>query len=278
MDRLEHMKHMKCMYYMMYLLVWLIFFAVTVIVIWSSASADSNDVVDVSSGRTDNQMKVEEIAEIVRGMGLPETDPIITRCREIWWYEENTKNQLTSTSSEVSAEIPKQDASVLYPDLELVELLPYSDEEIVDLAEIQQIEDEYDASLEPKFDYTQFDIDIIASVIYNEANYGTSFRHRELVAAVVVNRVHSSMYPNTVYGVVTQPMQYLGAYADYNSWYMQNAMKSDRWSEYQEVAERALRGEIECPSNVLFQAEFKQGTGVYEIHETSYSTTYFCYY
>jgi len=121
------------------------------------------------------------------------------------------------------------------------------------------------------------DLEIIACVVYNEAGYGCTDRHQELVAAVVVNRVCDNRFPSSVYGVVTAPYQYDVAYATYGSWAMTRAMQSDVWDHCLEIAERALRGEIDCPANVLFQAEFLQGSGVYEIGYTSYSTTYFCY-
>ena len=42
-------------------------------------------------------------------------------------------------------------------------------------------------------------------------------------------------------------------------------------------AQRLLNGERFCPENVVFQANFKQGSGVYKAISTSYSTTYFSY-
>ena len=121
------------------------------------------------------------------------------------------------------------------------------------------------------------DRDIIATVVYNEAGYGCSDRHMELVAAVVWNRVNSDRFPDTVYEVVTAPRQYLPAYADANSFYGKRARESEVWSKCQEIAEKVLKGEVDCPENVFFQANFTQGTEIYEVHETSYSITYFCY-
>ncbi len=160
---------------------------------------------------TDKQEQAHKIAETARAMGLPESDPIIIRTKEIWNAEE-----------------------------------------------------------------LQFQIarDIIATVIYNEAWGGCTERHRELVAAVIVNRVKSDKFPSTVYDVVSQKGQYLNAYANGDPHYTPPA---EALVECREIATRALLGEIECPDHVLYQAEAKQGTGVYEICKTSYSTTYFCY-
>lgn len=122
-----------------------------------------------------------------------------------------------------------------------------------------------------------YDRDIIATVVYNEAGFGCSDRHMELVAAVVCNRLGYNGFPNTVYEIVTAPNQYHPAYADANSYYGRRARESDIWEKCQDIAARALRGEIECPEGVVYQANFTQGSGVYETHYTSYSTTYFCY-
>ncbi|MEA4896147.1 MAG: cell wall hydrolase [Oscillospiraceae bacterium] len=115
---------------------------------------------------------------------------------------------------------------------------------------------------------------IIATVIYNEAWAGCTERHRELVAAVIMNRVKSDKFPDTVYDVVAQKGQYLIGYANGDPHY---TPPLEVRKECEAIAELALRGEIDCPDNVLYQAEFKQGTGVYEVCKTSYSTTYFCY-
>lgn len=120
--------------------------------------------------------------------------------------------------------------------------------------------------------------DIIATLTYNEAGHGCSERQMELVAAVPCNRVHSDKFPNSIYEVVTQKNQYHPAYADPDSYYSRRARADEEtWEKCQEIAARALLGQVECPADVLYQAEFVQGTGVYEIHQTSYSTTYFCF-
>lgn len=120
--------------------------------------------------------------------------------------------------------------------------------------------------------------DITATIVFNEAGYGCSDRQMELVATVPWNRVKSDKFPNTLYEVVIQQGQYLPAYADPNSYYSRRARADEEtWKKCQEIAARVMLGEVECPENVLYQAEFVQGTGVYETHETTYSTTYFCF-
>lgn len=126
-----------------------------------------------------------------------------------------------------------------------------------------------------------YDRDIIATVVYNEAWYKCSDRHRELVAGVVVNRRDNTKwfgYADTIYEVVVAPAQYNPKYADPNSYQGRIARENpENWAVCQEIAARALRYEIDIPSTVLFQAEFTQGDEIYEIHKTGYSTTYFCH-
>ena len=169
----------------------------------------------VQSDFQQRKHSAHEIAEMARSLGLPESDPIIVRAKELWW---------------------ESDAQFCY------------------------------------------DRDIIATVVYNEAWGGCSDRHRELVAAVICNRVASDKFPNSVYDVVVQRGQYHPSYADPNSYYGKRARENaEVWATCQEIAAKALNGEVDCDSNVLYQANFTQGYGIYETHYTSYSTTYFCY-
>lgn len=142
----------------------------------------------------------------------------------------------------------------------------------VEQSEATQDEATYTEAIE----YDLSDAEIIACVVYNEAGNGCTDRHQELVAAIIVNRVNDPRFPDTVYDVVTQKNQYHPAYATPGSWAWEKAVNSGKWEHCLEIAEKALRGEVDCPSNVLYQANFAQGTGVYEYGYTSYSTTYFC--
>lgn len=115
------------------------------------------------------------------------------------------------------------------------------------------------------------DLDLLAKIIYLEAG-GCTYRHKQLVGCVVINRVNSSKFPNTIEDVVYQKNQYYPR----GSKYLANA-KPD--SECYEIARDLLANGNHgiCPSNVLFQAEFVQGE-VYEVIVSPYgSTTYFCY-
>lgn len=125
----------------------------------------------------------------------------------------------------------------------------------------------------------QRDIEIIAVVIYNEALGGCSDRHRELVAAVILNRVADDRFPDTVAEVVGQPGQYQWDYVNSNSYYYQKAISdTDNFNHCLEIAQKAINGEVVCPANVIYQSNYPSlGSGYYECHYTSYSVTYFAY-
>lgn len=126
---------------------------------------------------------------------------------------------------------------------------------------------------EPVINYSQEDLYLLAKLIYCEAGSDwLSDEHQQLVAMVALNRVNSDKFPNTLKEVVYQKGQYACIYMD-------------RWNEEPpqrciDNAKLALEGQVYCPSNVLFQAEFKQGSGIYKSFKNEYadSTTYFCYY
>lgn len=119
--------------------------------------------------------------------------------------------------------------------------------------------------------YTQDDLYYLAVAIYREAGSSwLSDTHQLLVGNVVLNRVASSRFPNTIYDVLHQKGQYPWA-AKHNY--------GEPSARCYENAKRLLEGERFCPANVVFQAQFKQGSGVYtKIYDkTLGSTTYFCY-
>lgn len=75
------------------------------------------------------------------------------------------------------------------------------------------------------------------------------------VGSVVLNRVKSSRYPNTIEGVVTQRHQY-ACYWDGNFHREPTETNID-------VARELLIGGSQLPANVYFQAQFRQGDFTY---------------
>lgn len=113
-------------------------------------------------------------------------------------------------------------------------------------------------------------LDIVARVVMGEAG-GCPWEHQVAVAAVVVNRVHSPYFPDTVREVVSSPGQY-------TSLYLSGFDKTSR--QCYEAAKIALDGTDDVPDDVIWQAEFPQGTEVWWRSEVDtgwwHSVTYFC--
>lgn len=107
---------------------------------------------------------------------------------------------------------------------------------------------------------------LLARLVYAEAGNKTD-EHQQYVASVVLNRMNSDKFPNSIDEVIYQrnPLQY-ACIEDGNI---------DKIP-----SERAIKnayyiwdnGSI-LPENVLYQAEFMQGSGLYK----KIDNTYFCY-
>ena len=119
----------------------------------------------------------------------------------------------------------------------------------------------------------QEDLNIIAKVIQHEADpQWCDWEHSVAVGAVVLNRVRSPYFPNTVKEVVAQPGQYLVSYT-YGF--------EDTSRKAYEAAKVALDGDHDVPANCYWQDNKVQGVSVWKsfVCETPYgfrSTTYIC--
>lgn len=116
----------------------------------------------------------------------------------------------------------------------------------------------------------QESLDIVARVVMGEAG-GCPWEHQVAVAAVVVNRVNSPYFADTVRDVVASPGQY-------TTLYLTGFDKTSR--QCYEAAKTALDGTDDVPDDVIWQAEFPQGTEVWWRSEVDtgwwHSVTYFC--
>ena len=92
-----------------------------------------------------------------------------------------------------------------------------------------------------------------------------SFDSQLKYGSVILNRVKSSRYPNTIKGVVTQRGQY-SCFSD------GNAYRTPTSTTIQ-AADWLLNNGSIFPDNVVYQSRGKQGSGVYEID----GGEYFCY-
>ena len=131
--------------------------------------------------------------------------------------------------------------------------------------------------------YSDEDIRILTTTVFHEAGHTTE-QLRQYVAQVVLNRVEDSRFPDTVKGVITQPGQYSTKYATVEAANAIQATDSKNGTYYgicEDSVKAAMMGQVEMPSNVLYQANFSQGKGVWKsVYFNSgwyASTSYFCY-
>ena len=116
-------------------------------------------------------------------------------------------------------------------------------------------------------------LSLLAGIMHAEAGSGWLGDHWRLnVGEVVLNRVASPEFPNTIREVLEQPGQYYGA----NSAGYLASLRPQRACA--ELALRLLQGERNMESSVVFQANFRQGGGTYlALEDSLLGWTYFCY-
>ena len=118
----------------------------------------------------------------------------------------------------------------------------------------------------------QEDLDILAKVVRYEADPAyCEWEHSVAVAVVVLNRVSSPYFPDSVREVVAAPGQYLPSYT-----YGFDGTPRRCY----EVAKAALDGEHDVPADCYWQDTHIQGTSIWKAFhlDTGYfsSTTYIC--
>lgn len=124
-----------------------------------------------------------------------------------------------------------------------------------------------ETELETEQPYSDADFYELSHVIQAEAGYC----ERDMmigVGSVVLNRVEHDDFPDTVYEVIHQPGQYSTVS------YLSSQVPTE---EVEAVTDYLLRNGSQYPEDVLYQANFPQGSGTYLTLSTSYSTMYFCY-
>lgn len=113
---------------------------------------------------------------------------------------------------------------------------------------------------------------LLSKIIYAEAgSYWLTDEHQRMVGSVVLNRMASPEFPDTMREVLEQPGQYYGE----NNSYFENLLPSER------AVKNALylleHGSI-APPEVVFQANFPQGSGTYMVIWDQYlGGSWFCY-
>lgn len=162
------------------------------------------------------------------------------------------------------------------------EIISNEEEEIIEESSIESTSSVVDNSITytdgKGINYTEDDIYYLACCIYVEAGSSkNSDRHKLAVGNVVINRVNDSRFPNSISEVLLARRQYTfwktGVIQPPSRYYNSDIEKAE-FDHCYELARQLL---VDCirvlPENVVFQAEFIQGSGIYE----QIGNTYFCY-
>lgn len=125
---------------------------------------------------------------------------------------------------------------------------------------------------QPTIPHTEDDLDLLARLL--TAEVGSTWIPDEIqlyVGSVVLNRMVHEYFSDTLYDVIYQPGQYSPTWNG-----RINNTPDERTIEN---ARKLLEEGSILPTNVVFQANFKQGEGIhYEYYdEILGTTTYFCY-
>lgn len=115
--------------------------------------------------------------------------------------------------------------------------------------------------------YSDDDVWYLSRVIQAESGY-CQREMMEGVGSVVLNRVADDRFPDSIPEVIQQPGQYSTL-----SWLSSQTPTE----EVMEVTIDLLENGSKFPPEVVWQANFPQGSGTYQTLSTSYSTMYFCY-
>lgn len=112
------------------------------------------------------------------------------------------------------------------------------------------IKSEYLSNTETAASYSDDDLYVLSHII--DAEMGVeSWEDKIITGSVVLNRVASNQFPNSIRSVVFQKRQYSPTWT--GSFYREPSEESVRAAKY------LLENGSQIPANVLYQAEFKQG-------------------
>jgi len=161
------------------------------------------------------------------------------------------------------------DLELCSKEMERLETIIYEQEQTISGLEsetesLETIVYNYNESSERDSDYTNEDKTILAATIYAE-NYINGRYEMALTGSVVINRKNSPLFPNTIKDVIYQIDGKYEQYAKRTKGIIERVLRGEETipSECYDLAENLLKYGSITPSNVYYQAHFKQGTGVF---------------
>lgn len=120
----------------------------------------------------------------------------------------------------------------------------------------------------PEKQYTDQQLDILSRIICGEAQNCTD-EMQLAVGSVFLNRVNDPRFPNSFHEVAFQRRQYACTWDG-------NYYKTPTEANIKNAI-FLLENGSQLPANVIWQAEFKQGKGIYKTIKHGRTTMYFCY-
>ena len=134
-------------------------------------------------------------------------------------------------------------------------------------AEAVMVVAEIATPIEPEAEptYTETDLEMLALVIYQEAGGDAcSDETRLMVGNVVLNRVADDRFPDSIEEVLLQERQYGRLHWTGLVWpeRASQSVEAHAVQRAYDCAKRVLEGELLLPEDVIWQAEFQQGTEV----------------
>ena len=118
---------------------------------------------------------------------------------------------------------------------------------------------------EPELVTDESEIELLAKLMTAEQGYHADEYDYYLTGSVVLNRVRSEKFPNSIYEVIYQSGQY--------QCIQNGSIERDYDDVAWEVAEELLTEGTNINEHIIYQAEFTQGSGIYEKR----GNTFYCY-
>lgn len=112
------------------------------------------------------------------------------------------------------------------------------------------------------------EIELLAKFIAAEA--GNSKLNQLMTGAVVINRVASDAYPNTIIGVISDP------YSGFASWNNGTMKDIEPTEEQKSSAKQVITGIFSIPKNILYASDIRQGSTYMTVIDTT-GTRYYTY-
>ena len=121
----------------------------------------------------------------------------------------------------------------------------------------------------PVMAYSEDDLYELSHIINAEAgDAACSDELRIAVGSVVLNRVASDLFPDTIYAVIHQEGQYRPTW--------DGGFQKEPSDAAVEVAKMLLEEGSQLPGDCLYHATFVQGRAVYQRFDTIYGPTFIC--